>query len=89
MQRLKKTFNYNFPLPNADGQMEDFVMYEASNFEPDFTSSPPQIRAYLGRGITDKYATLKLSISPSRELKQWFSELIKKKMNSSGSLFSR
>ena len=51
-------------LPNADGGMEYFEVYEDSNFEPDLQAQFPEIRAYSGRGLTDKYATLKLSISP-------------------------
>ena len=51
-------------LPNADGQMEWFEVFEASNFEADLQAKFPEIRAFSGRGITDEYATLKLSISP-------------------------
>jgi hypothetical protein len=51
-------------LPNADGNMEQFEVYEASNFEPALQAQFPEIRAFSGRGITDKYATLKMSISP-------------------------
>lgn len=51
-------------LPNADGGLEQFEVFEASNFEPDLQAKFPEIRAYSGRGITDKFATLKLSISP-------------------------
>ena len=51
-------------LPNADGGYEEFEVYEASNFEADLQAQFPQIRAFSGKGITDKYATLKLSISP-------------------------
>ena len=51
-------------LPNADGNLEEFEVFEASNFESDLQAQFPDIRAYSGRGITDKYATLKLSISP-------------------------
>lgn len=51
-------------LPNADGNIEQFEVFEASNFEPDLQAKFPEIRAYSGKGITDKYATLKLSISP-------------------------
>src|SRR6187549_2212023 len=47
-------------LPNADGNMEEFEVYEASNFEPALQAQFPEIRAYSGRGITDRYATLKL-----------------------------
>ena len=51
-------------LPNADGKLEEFEVFEASNFESDLQAQFPDIRAYSGKGITDKYATLKLSISP-------------------------
>jgi hypothetical protein len=51
-------------LPNAEGGIETFQVYEASNFEPALQQQYPGIRAYSGKGITDKYATLKLSISP-------------------------
>lgn len=51
-------------LPNANGKIEQFQVFEASNFEPDLQAQFPEIRAYSGQGITDKYATLKLSISP-------------------------
>ena len=51
-------------LPNADGQIEQFEVFEASNFEPALQAQFPEIRAFSGKGITDKYATLKLSISP-------------------------
>ncbi|GAB2835448.1 reprolysin-like metallopeptidase [Ferruginibacter profundus] len=51
-------------LPNADGKLEQFEVFEASNFEPALQAKFPEIRAYSGKGLTDKYATLKLSISP-------------------------
>ncbi|SHL17234.1 Por secretion system C-terminal sorting domain-containing protein [Chitinophaga jiangningensis] len=51
-------------LPNADGQIEQFEITEASNFEPALQAQFPDIRAFSGKGITDPYATLKLSISP-------------------------
>src|SRR5688500_16877986 len=51
-------------LPNADGQMEQFEITEASNFEPALQAQFPEIRAFSGKGITDKNAILKLSISP-------------------------
>ena len=50
-------------LPNAAGNIEDFEVYEASNFEPALQAQFPEIRSYSGKGVTDKYATLKLSIS--------------------------
>ena len=51
-------------LPNADGSLERFEVWEASNFEPSLQADFPEIRAYSGKGITDKVAMLKLSISP-------------------------
>lgn len=51
-------------LPNADGGFEQFEIFEASNFEPALQARFPEIRAYSGRGITDRAATLKMSLSP-------------------------
>jgi hypothetical protein len=51
-------------LPNAEGALEEFELVEASNFEPALQDQFPEIRAYTGRGITDPYASLKLSYSP-------------------------
>ena len=51
-------------LPNAAGTLEQFEVFEASNFEPALQAQFPEIRAYSGKGITDKFATLKLSLSP-------------------------
>ncbi len=51
-------------LPNADGNLEEFEVVEASNFDPALQARFPEIRAFSGKGITDRYAMLKLSISP-------------------------
>ncbi|MFZ1529239.1 MAG: reprolysin-like metallopeptidase [Ferruginibacter sp.] len=51
-------------LPNTDGQLEQFEVFEASNFVPELQARFPEIRAFSGKGITDRSATLKLSISP-------------------------
>lgn len=51
-------------LPNADGAMEQFEIFEASNFEPALQARFPQIRAFSGRSISDPSAMLKLSYSP-------------------------
>jgi chitodextrinase len=51
-------------LPNVDGGFDQFEIVEASNFEPALQARFPEIRAYSGKGITDKNATLKISISP-------------------------
>ena len=51
-------------LPNSSGKLEEFAIYEASNFDPELQARFPEIRAFSGVGITDKTATLKLSVSP-------------------------
>ncbi len=51
-------------LPNADGNSEDFELTESSNFDSTLQARFPEIRAYSGKGINDKSATIKLSISP-------------------------
>jgi hypothetical protein len=51
-------------LPNADGALEQFEIFEASNFEPALQARFPQIRAFSGRSVSDPSAMLKLSFSP-------------------------
>lgn len=51
-------------LPNLDGQLETYQVWENSNFEPALQQRFPEIRSYVGKGITDKYATVNLSLSP-------------------------
>lgn len=51
-------------LPNADGNMEQFEIVEASNFEPALQARFPEIRAFSGKGISDRSAMIKLSYSP-------------------------
>ena len=51
-------------LPNASGGIEQFEVFEASNFEPALQAQFPDVRAFSGRGLTDRYATVKLSITP-------------------------
>jgi hypothetical protein len=51
-------------LPNADGSIEQFRVYEASNFEPALQARFSDIRAFSGKGLSDPSALLKLSISP-------------------------
>ena len=51
-------------LPNANGGLEQYEIFEASNFEPALQAQFPEIRAFSGRGITDPTAYLKLSYSP-------------------------
>ena len=51
-------------MPNSNGAMEQFELFEASNFEPELQAQYPQIRSYVGIGIDDKKAQLRMSIDP-------------------------
>jgi subtilisin-like proprotein convertase family protein len=51
-------------IPNIEGQLERFEIYEASNFTPELQSQFPEIRAYVGIGIDDKTSQIRLSVSP-------------------------
>nr|WP_294936615.1 zinc-dependent metalloprotease family protein [uncultured Flavobacterium sp.] len=50
--------------PNAEGNLERFEIFEASNFDAQLQAQFPEIRAYAGKGIDDKNAQIRLSISP-------------------------
>jgi hypothetical protein len=50
--------------PNLNGEMEQFQVWENSNMTPDFQVQFPDIRAYVGKGISDKGATINFSVSP-------------------------
>ncbi|RZJ71772.1 reprolysin-like metallopeptidase [Flavobacterium sp.] len=57
----KKVAGVVISLPNADGNLERFEVLEASNFEPALQAQFPQIRAYVGKGLDDKSAVLRMS----------------------------
>ncbi len=52
-------------MPNAEGALEHFEMFEASNFDDQLQAQFPEIRSYVGRGIEDKRALLRMSADPS------------------------
>lgn len=52
-------------LPTANGAFERFQMLEASNFDAELQDQFPQIRAYIGKSLSDPKSILRLSISPS------------------------
>ena len=54
--------NVVIAIPNVDGNMEHFKMFEFSNFEPGLQAQFPQIRSYVGKGIEDSFATVRLSV---------------------------
>jgi hypothetical protein len=45
-------------IPNLNGVLENFLVWESSNFEPELQAKYPDIRAYAGVGITDPTASL-------------------------------
>jgi len=51
-------------IPNVEGMMERFEVWEASNFHPELQAKFPEIRSYVGIGIDDPYAYLRFSLSP-------------------------
>jgi len=52
-------------IPNAEGNLEQFEMFESSNFEPALQAQFPEIRSYVGKGVDDKAAQLRLSAAPN------------------------
>lgn len=51
-------------LPNINGELEKFQVWESSNFEPALQAQFPDIRSYVGKGITDPSAVLNFSFDP-------------------------
>ena len=52
-------------LPNINGELERFEMFESSNFAPELQAQFPEIRAYAGVGMDDKFAQVRLSVDPN------------------------
>lgn len=52
-------------IPNAQGKLERFEVWEASNFTPVLQAKFPEIRAYAGVGLDDPNAYLRFGLSPS------------------------
>ncbi len=51
-------------LPNADGQMERFKVYENSTMDPALQARYADIRSYVGYGIDNPTSTAYFSVSP-------------------------
>jgi len=51
-------------LPAINGTTEHFVVFEASNFSPALQAQFPDIRSYVGNGVEDPTAHLRISMSP-------------------------
>ncbi|HNP32088.1 MAG TPA: zinc-dependent metalloprotease family protein, partial [Flavobacterium sp.] len=51
-------------IPNADGVLENYRVYENSNMDPALASRYPEIKSYIGIGIDNPAATAYFSVSP-------------------------
>ncbi|MFZ4106382.1 reprolysin-like metallopeptidase, partial [Flavobacterium sp.] len=56
--------NIILTLPNADGQMDNFKVYENSNMDPELAARYPEIKSYIGIGVDDQTLMSYFSISP-------------------------
>jgi chitodextrinase len=59
-----KTSNVVLSLPNAEGQMENFRVFENSNMDPALAAKYPEIKSYIGVGIDNPTLTAYFSVSP-------------------------
>lgn len=51
--------------PNVHGELEKFLVWENSNFEPALQAQFPEIRAFSGYSEVDKSSTINFSIDPT------------------------
>ena len=51
-------------IPNADGLMENFRVYENSNMDPALAARYPEIKSYIGIGVENPTASAYFSVSP-------------------------
>lgn len=51
-------------IPNADGVLERYTVYENSNMDPALAARYPEIKSYIGLGIDNPGATAYFSVSP-------------------------
>lgn len=52
-------------LPYPDGAMKEFALVESPVLAQDVQTQHPEIRTYSGRGVTDRSATCRVSVTPS------------------------
>lgn len=60
-----KSSSVEVTIPNSTGEMERFQMFEFSNFDPQLQAQYPEIRSYVGKGVDDKTATIRISSDPN------------------------
>ncbi|MES2409884.1 MAG: zinc-dependent metalloprotease family protein [Bacteroidota bacterium] len=59
-----KESNTVISIPNADGVLERYSIYENSNMDPALAARYPEIKSYIGIGIDNPAATAHFSVSP-------------------------
>ena len=59
-----KDSNIILSIPNADGVLESYRVYENSNMDPALAARYPEIKSYIGIGIDNPAATAYFSVSP-------------------------
>ncbi|WDF63312.1 zinc-dependent metalloprotease [Flavobacterium sp. KACC 22763] len=62
--KTAKNTTSEITIPNTDGILERFSVWESSNFDPELQAKYPEIRSYEGRGIDDKNAKIHFSVAP-------------------------
>ncbi|WP_264519859.1 reprolysin-like metallopeptidase [Flavobacterium sp. N1994] len=56
--------NTIFSIPNAEGVLENYRVYENSNMDPALAARYPEIKSYIGIGIDNPTAKAYFSVSP-------------------------
>jgi Metallo-peptidase family M12B Reprolysin-like/PKD-like domain/Secretion system C-terminal sorting domain len=56
--------NTQIYFPDAEGVMQSFQVYEMSNMDPALAAQFPEIKSYVGKGISDPSAIIYFSVSP-------------------------
>lgn len=62
--KTSKSAASEITIPNAEGVLERFMVWESSNFDPELQAKYPEIRAYIGTGLDDKTAKIHFSVAP-------------------------
>lgn len=63
--KLSQESNVIISIPTVDGEMEQYRIWENSNFAPELQAQFPDIRAYSGIGVNDKTASIRISVAPN------------------------
>ena len=61
--KTAKSTSSEITVPNSEGELERFSVWESSNFDPELQTKYPEIRSYEGRGIDDKNAKIYFSVA--------------------------